>query len=407
MTSKALEGIRVIDCTLWLAGPWASMMLADLGAEVIKIEDPVHGDPSRGFAVMWGKDIGLGPGRTAVYEAANRNKKAITLDLMKPESKDVMKRLVAESDIFVQNMTPGCADNLGIGYDYLSTINPRLIYGTASNNGPKGPDANRRGMDPTAAARSGLMDTLTPPGHTPFYAGGFGDMMAGVMLSYGLLAALAARDRIGLGQRVDTSVIGSLVWLQNLIINVYYMGKSPDIIRFDRAAMPNPMHQIYLCKDDKWIYLNLLQPDVFWTRFCESIGTPELEHFPLFETTEKRAINARSLTSILDGIFAQKTSAEWLEIFHSYPDFQCEPIQRIQDLATDPQIVENDYIIDVEYPFLGKTLKAAGFPISLSQTPATIENVAPEHGQNTEEVLLDVCGYSWDEVAELKSKQVI
>ena len=312
MTSAALEGERVIDCGLWLAGPWASMMLGDLGAEVIKVEDPVHGDPSRGLDHIMGKPVGLVPGRSAVYEATNRNKKSITLDLKKPESREVMGRLVAKSDIFIQNMSPGVAERIGLEYDELAAINPRLIYGAASGNGTKGPDADKRIMDPVAAARSGLMDTLTPPGHAPHYVSGFGDMMTGVMPCNGLLAALAARDRTGLGQRVDTSVIGSLVWLQNMVINVYYMGQSPDIFRFSRSDSPNPMSQIYRCSDDKWIYLNLLiQPDLFWSSFCESIDAPHLEHDPKFDTTEKRRLNAPELTSILDEIFAQKTRAEW------------------------------------------------------------------------------------------------
>jgi len=407
MVTKALEGIRVIECGMWMAGPWASMMLGDLGAEVIKVEDPTLGDPSRGFTVLWGKQVGLGPGRTAVYEMANRNKKSMTLDLKKQASKEVIQRLISKSDIFIHNMAPGVAEQIGIGYDDLARQNPRLIYGAASTNGPKGPDADKRGMDPTAAARSGLMDAMAPPGHDPHYVGGFGDMMAGIMLCHGILAALAARDRSGVGQRVDASVIGSLVWLQNLVINVNYLGESPDIIRFDRSTITNPMAQIYRGSDDKWFYLNLLHPEIFWSRFCEAIEAPYLENDPQFDTGEKRALNIRALTSILEEIFAQKTCSEWLAVFRRYPDFQCEPVQQIQDLATDPQMLANDYIVEIDHPYIGSTIKTTGIPVSLSQTPATIDTVAPEHGQHTEEVLLDVCGYSWDEVAELKSNQVI
>ena len=400
-----LEGIRVIDCTIWQLGPWATMMLGDLGAEVIKIEDPVLGDPSRGLTMMWGHPMQLAPGRSILWEASNRNKKSMTLDLKKKEALGVVHRLVERSDIFVQNMAPGVADKLGIGYEALRQHNPKLIYGAASTNGPRGPDAAKPGMDPTAAARSGFMDAISLPGQSPQYVLGFGDLMAGVMLSHGLLAAVAARERLGVGQKVEASVLGSLVWLQNLILNMHLL-TGLGFPRFNRLGVGNPMSNLYQCSDGKWFYLNLLYPDRFWGDCCKALGIEEIEKDPRFDTTEKRALNNKALIAIFDRVFAAKTRSQWFEVFRGYPDFQYEAVQSIHDLPTDPQMIDNNYIVDVDHPVLGST-KMVGLPVLLSETPAAIRTLAPEHGEHTEEVLLQVCGYSWNEIAELKDKKVI
>ncbi|MFA4835189.1 MAG: CoA transferase [Dehalococcoidia bacterium] len=400
-----LEGVRVIDCTIWQMGPWATMMLGDLGAEVIKIEDPVLGDPSRGLTMMWGQSMQLSPGRSVLYECSNRNKKSMTLDLKKKDALEIVYRLVERSDIFVQNMAPGVADRLGVGYEVLRQHNPKLIYGSGSSNGPYGPDAAKPGMDPVVAARSGFIDALTPPGQTPQYVLGFGDLMAAVMLVQGILAALTARERLGVGQKVEASVLGSLVWLQNLIVNMHLL-TGHGFPRFDRFGVQNPMSNFYQCSDGKWLYLNLHQPDRFWSDCCKALGIEELEKDPRFDTTEKRVANSKEVISIFGKAFAARTRSEWLKVFRDYPNFQYEPVQSASDLPADPQIIENNYIVDVDHPVLG-SIKMVGLPVLLSQTPAAIKTVAPEHGQHTEEVLLEICGYSWDKIAELKNKKVI
>lgn len=400
-----LEGIRVLDWTGHQFGPISTSMLGDLGAEVIKIEQRGVGDPSRGMERFAGIPIVLPNGHSLVYEACNRNKKGITIDLKNEEGRQVVYRLVEKSDVFVQNFRPGAATRLHLDYETLSKVNPKLIYASGSGFGPKGPDACRTSLDPMGQARSGIMNTLGEPGSDPAYIlGAVADQMGGITLFYGILAALLARERLGIGQEVNVSHLGSMVNLQLFnVMAALLLGR--EFPRQKRTDLTNPLANHYKCKDGKWLFFALTQSDRYWPSFCNALGIEHLEKDIRFAIASKRAENRGELISILDKVFATKTCAEWEEIL-AKGDFVYSRIQSVSDLATDEQILANDYIVDYDHPALGR-VKVIGFPVAYSKTPASIRMPSPLFGQHTEEVLMEVGGYSWEEIEELKDKEVI
>ena len=404
--TMALEGIRVIDWTIQQQGPASTVMLGDMGAEVIKIEECVQGDPGRGLTGIMGlRPMAEGKMRNFYFEANNRNKKGITLNLKKEKALDVVYRLVEKSDVFVQNYRQGVAERLGLGYDTLYGYNPRLIYATASGYGIEGPDRAKPSIDPAAMARSGMMSLITPPDMPPHYVpGGIADQIGAIMLAYGIMTAVVARERFGVGQRVDASHIASMMWLQNLNMHqALFQGREPPKFRRDQAG--NPLHNLYLCSDGKWLFIGLSQPERFWPDFCCALDIEDLTMDPRFESMGKRHENRHELIAILDEKFITRTSAEWVIHLSQWPDFIFEPVNTLADLISDPQVKANEYIVNFDHPSHGQT-RVMGVPVRLSRTPGSLRLPAPEFGQHTEEVLQDVCGYSWDEISELKNKGV-
>jgi len=400
-----LEGIRVLDWTIWQQGPVCSAMLGDLGAEVIKIESREGGDPGRGLLRMSGLDLGKRP--NFYFEANNRNKKSIALDLKKPEAREVVYRLAAVSDVFVQNFRHGVAGRLGLDGAALRARNPRLIYASATGYGPRGPDAAEPSFDHLGLARSGIMLAAGEPGMPPLaIAGGVADQMGASLLAYGVLAALFARERLGVGQDVDASHLGSMLMLQGLSVSSkLMMGFAIPRLPRDRAG--NPLWNHYRCADDKWLALAMLQPDRYWAHFARALGRPELATDPRFADLRARAQNAEACVAILDETFASRPRAAWLEILHESPgDFIFTVVNSVDDLVDDPQVRANDYVVDFEHPSFGKTAMI-GMPVGLSETPGGIRLPAPELGQHTEELLTGLLGYSWDEIAALRAAGAI
>jgi crotonobetainyl-CoA:carnitine CoA-transferase CaiB-like acyl-CoA transferase len=400
-----LEGIRVVDWTIWQQGPIASAMLGDLGAEVIKLEAREGGDPGRGILRMAGLDLSDRP--NFYFEANNRNKKGIALDLKKPEAREVVHRLVERSDVFVQNFRQGVAARLGLDYAALRERNPRLVYASASGYGPQGPESGEPSFDHLGLARSGIMFAAGEPEMPPLaIAGGVADQMGGILLAYGVLAALLARERLGVGQQVDASHLGSMTWLQGLSVSSKLM-MGFAIPRQARQRTGNPLWNHYRCEDGRWIALAMLQPDRYWADFCRALGRPELASDPRFADLRVRAQNAEACIAILDQHFASKPRAEWLRILRESPgDFIFTVVNAVDDLPADPQVRANDYVVEFEHPQHGRT-QVLGVPIGLSETPGSVRLPAPEHGQHTEEVLVDLLGYSWDDVAEFRRREVI
>lgn len=401
-----LEGVRIIDWTIFQQGPVATAMLGDLGAEVIKIEERERGDPGRGMAGTMGYSTLLPGGRNHYFETNNRNKKGITLDLRNPKAVEVVYRLVEKSDVFVQNFRKGVAERLGLDYESLRKHNPKLIYAQASGYGPDGPESARPSLDPVGLARAGFMLGMTGPGEVPPYPmGGIADQMGAVMLAFGVLAALAARELQGVGQKVDSSHLSSVMWLEGLAVNYFLMTRK-NMPKWQRTKTGNPMNTLYKTKDGRWIFFALMMPERYWPSFCTSINRPELQRDPRFDSMNKRKDNRESLISLLDEVFASKTCDEWLAIFKDYEDFIFEPLQTIPDLENDPQVQANKYIVEFDHPDMGKT-KYVNFPVILHETPASIRLPAPAFGQHTEEVLTEICGYSWEEVAKMRDEKIV
>ena len=399
-----LEGIRVLDWTIWQQGPVCSAMLGDLGAEVIKIEERERGDPGRGMLRMSGVDLADRP--NFYFEATNRNKLGITLDLKKPEGREIVYQLVARSDVFVQNFRLGVADRLGLDYESLRRHNPEIIYASACGYGPEGPESGDPSFDQLGLARSGIMLAVGEPDAPPQQiAGGIADQMGAIMLAYGVLAALVVRERFGIGQQVDASHLGSMSFLQGLSLSARCM-MGFAIPRMPRKFATNPLWNHYQCGDGKWICLGMLQPDRYWADFCKVIERPELITDERFVNLRVRAANCAAAVEILDAAFATQPRDEWLRRLRTGGDFIFSIVNSVDDLATDPQMLANDYVIPFDHPRYGPT-QVVGVPVRLSETPGRVRLPAPEFGEHTERVLTELLGYSWEQVAELKEREVV
>jgi len=404
--SMILEGIRIIDWTVQQLGPVSTAMLGDMGADVIKIEQRGVGDPSRGMDRFGGVPTMLPNGHSVVYEAVNRNKRGISVDLKKEEGREIVYRLVKDADVFVQNFRTGVAARMCLDYQTLSRINPRLIYASGSGFGPKGPDGCRPAYDPMGQARSGIMNAVGEPDSPPLYiTGAVADQSGGVMLAFGILAALLARERLGIGQEIHASHLGSMINLQwfNVMAATLLGYQLP---RQRRTDITNPLANHYKCKDGKWIFLSHTQSDRYWPSICRVLDIEHLEKDPRFATARKRAMNHEELIDIIDKIFATRNLDEWEKILTEKGDFIFSRIQSVSDLPTDPQVLANDYIVDYNHPTLGP-VKVIGFPVSFSKTPSSVRLPAPVFGQHTEEILMDVGGYTWEEIEKLKDDKVI
>jgi len=403
---RPLDGVRIIDWTIWQQGPVSTMMLADLGAEVIKIEERVGGDPGRGVLSIAGALVGATSGPNFYFEANNRHKQSLTLDLKNPKAIEIVYQLAEKSDVFVQNFRKGVADKLGIGYEALSQRNPQLIYASATGYGPFGPDSGEPSFDYMGLARSGIMTAVGEPQMEPLsIAGGIADQMGAIMLAYGVMAALLAREKYGMGQEVDISHLGSMTALQGLNVACKaILGK--EFKRMPRAAAPSPLWNHYKCGDDKWICLAMPQQDRYWSDFCKVLGIEHVLDDPRFATMGDRADNAKDLIPILDAAFASRSRDDWMKALKEGGDFIYTVVNTIADLPTDEQMLANEYIVDYEHPRIGKT-QLVGVPVRLSKTPGNPKGAAPEFGEHTEHILTDLLDYSWEDVAKLREEEVI
>jgi len=387
---QPLEGILVLDWTIWQQGPVCSAMLGDMGADVIKIEQRGTGDPGRWIVAAAGQDTSSSP--NWYFEANNRNKKSITLDLKKPEGIEVVHALAERADVFVQNFRKGVAARNGLGYEELSARNPGLVYASATGYGPEGPDSAEPSFDHLGLARSGIMNAAGEPDMPPLgIAGGIADQMGGIMMAYGVMTALLARERHGIGQEVNASHLGSMTYLQGLSVSMKLMA-GIAMPRSFRARAFNALWNHYRCADGNWLALAMLQADRYWPDLARIIGRPELAEDSRFCDMGARASNSEACVAILDEAFAQKPRDEWVRILREdESDLIYTIVNTVDDLPEDPQVKANDYIVDFDHPQHGPT-QVVGVPVGLSQTPGSVRAPAPELGQHTEEVLLEVLG---------------
>ncbi len=399
MMPKPLEGIRVLDWTAWQQGPIATALLADMGAEVIKIEPP-EGEPGRGLLRMYGVELPL----DFYYQNQNRGKKGIVLNLTTEKGREVLYKLAEKSDVFVTNYRESAANRLKVDYETLKKYNPRLIYAYSSSFGPKGPDADKMSADFAGQARGGIWsipqsEDLVP---TPIGAG-FADEVGGVMTAYGILLALLARERFGIGQRVDASLLGGQVEMVRLQFQMYFMMGFVPPGSVMKAAR-NPLYYVYQDRDGKWFAIAALQADRFWPQFCKALGIEELEKDPRFENQGVRGQNFDELKPRLLEIIRAQPRDHWLKLLDE-AGVPAAPVNDFADLAADPQVIANEYVVEIEDPIHGR-VKVPGIPVKLSETPGKVERLAPELGQHTEEVLMELCGYTWDDLAKLREEGV-
>jgi crotonobetainyl-CoA:carnitine CoA-transferase CaiB-like acyl-CoA transferase len=391
-----LEGIRVIELGVWVAGPSAGGVLADWGASVVKVEPP-EGDPFRGlYVVASGVELPANP----PFELDNRGKRSVVLDLTKPAALEVIDKLLAEADVFITNVRPAGLRRLGLDYDQLAPRFPRLVYGRVTGYGEVGPDADRPAYDVGAFwARAGIAAALTTPGQDPpMQRGAMGDHTAGVSLAGGVSAALLARERTGKGQLVTTSLlrIGAYVlgWDVNATLRMGIRATP-----FTRTTMPNPVISPYRAGCGRWFWLLGLQGQRHWPDLVRAVERPEWLTDPRYASMPGRRDNCASLVEQLDAIFATRTLEEWGPRFDR-AGLWWAPVQTTEDLIVDPQARAAGVFIEVPQAE-GDPLPAVASPLDFSGTPWAVVAPAPECGQHTEEVLLEL-GYDWEAIGTMK-----
>jgi len=402
-----LDGIRVLNWSQFTPSS-AGYILGDLGADVIKIEHPVQGDAYRGMGSMYGSAMSMKGGRHAGFEAVNRNQRSMTLDLKQERGREILYKLVDQTDVLFTNYTRRVAKELKADYATLSARKPDLIYAVSSTYGPEGPWAERRGFDQTAQARSGLMFAM---GERDFpepvqTVSGVADQMGATVLVQGILAALVARERQGVGQVIDSSLLGSMLHLQYMGLSVTSF-RAKSWARHSRTKAPNPLTNHYRCADGKWILFAEIQADRFWPQFCRALGLDELIEDDRFATAMGgRREHATELIEILDRTLATRPRDEWVRIFEEqHVPFAYSPVQDYYDVLEDEQVLANDYVVDFDHPEAGH-VKAMGHPVRYSETPAKIRSEAPQFGQHTEEILQEL-DYDWNAISELRDAGVI
>lgn len=399
-TPLPLSGIRVVEMSIWIQGPMAGMILADLGAEVINLEKPVIGTMGRGAKSMQGRSIVLPDGESIMYRAPNRNKKSVTLDLRQEESRDVLYRLVKASDIFLSNLTEKSLRDFGADYETIKTHNPKIIYAHSNTFGFKGPDAQTRGQDTTGMARSGfLMNTPQTDGAPSYPVGAMSDVLTATMLAFGTVTALLNRERNGTTLKVTGSQLQSMMWMQyfNLALqaNLGY-----DFPPFNRARQWNPLFNFYRTQDGKWLAIGEYVTDKIWPEFCRVIGHEEWIQDPMYCTEPLRRENNQDLIRKLEEVFAAYPYAYWAERLKMI-NACFSLVQDTADLLGDPQVEANGFIGEYD-----DGLRMVSSPFVLEDT-ALPKRGAPALGSDLSDVLVGVCGYSWEEVGEMATRGII
>ena len=401
---KPLEGIRVLEWGIFHAGPGGPAILSDMGADVIKIEQPVIGDPIRGIADYKDIDFNLGKDRNLFFEAANRGKKSITINLAEEEGRQIAYDIVKESDVFFTNLRKSTVKNMKMDYATLSRINPKLIYASVTSYGSEGPDGDRGGFDFQGQARAGLMYSVGEPGPTPLLAQfGIADQSTAIMASYQVLIALFMRERFGIGQEVDLSILSTVSYMMYLN-NLTSLLTGEEVPRH-RQATADPLRNYYECKDGKWVVLTATPNSNSWKDVCEILGYPELVEDPRYETREERIHCSEELVPFFNKAFLTKPREEWLKLFGKKKIVICA-VNTTMEAINDPQMLENDYIVDYDHPEMGK-MKIPGFPIRFSHAEINNNLYAPKLGEHTESVLKSVNGYNDEDIARFRRENLI
>ncbi len=392
--SGALGGVRILDFTRYQQGPFATVLLSDLGADVIKVEEPTHGD--------LGRSLGLQPdGFCAYFQALNRNKRSLTVDTRTPEGREIIYRLIPETDVVTDNFRPGTMKRFGLDHESLSAINPRIITASASGFGPKGPHAHEPSFDSIGQAMGGIMVAQGGgPGSVPStIIGGMADQVGAMIFALGICAAIAARELHGVGQHVDTSLLGSQLALQGLGLTGFLRQGQ------QRPSGPrwNPLFTHYPCGDGLYLSLGLLDPK-WWPAFCAVLEREDLMVDERFAEPHGRTGNRDELIAELERTFARKQRAEWLALLKE-ADLPCGPVNDYAAVAQEPQVIANEYLTTLQDPNLGE-VGIVGAPISMSETPSGPHSTAPDLGQHTEEILLSL-DYSWEDIERFKEANAI
>jgi len=387
-----LKGIRGLDLTRVLAGPFCSMTLADLGAEVIKIEIPGRGDDTRAYPPFVG-------GVSSYFLSINRGKKSVTLNLKTEEAREAFYRLARRCDVLLENFRPGVTERLGVDYPTLRKINPRLIYCSISSFGQTGPYARWPGYDLIVQGMGGLMGITGEPGRPPVRIGvAIMDIGAGMWAAIAILAALRARDRTGEGQHIDVSMLdGSVAWMTYVAGNYFATGRVPP--RMGSAHPSIVPYQGFEAADGKTILI-AAGNDRLWALLCRGMGLEDWIDDPRYATNDKRVENRDVLIPALAREFKRRTRDEWLERLRAL-GFPCAPVYTIDEIFSDPHVLHRGMLVEMEHPEVGR-IKQIGPALKLSETPCVVGSPPPALGEHTEEVLRSLAGYSDEEIEALR-----
>ncbi len=371
-----LEGIVVLDLTRVLSGPYCSMMLADLGAEVIKVERPGVGDDTR----AWGPPFING--ESAYFLSVNRNKKSITLDLKDPEDQKKLRKLIEKADVIIENFRAGFMESIGFGYEQIKKINPRIIYGAISGFGRIGPYKDRPGYDLICQGMGGLQGITGTQNGEPVRIGvAIADIGAGMFLAYGILAALYHREKTGEGQYVETSLLeGQIAWLTYMAAYYFATGEVPKRMG---SAHPTIVPYQAFRAEDMWINI-AVGNDAQFRRFCKVIGYPELADDPKFATNAQRVINRDILVPMIQGILVTRKGEYWLRELEK-AEIPCGAVYTLDKIFEDPQVKALGMKVDIEHPKAGK-ISVINSPIRFSKTPASVRTPPPLLGEHTKEI---------------------
>jgi crotonobetainyl-CoA:carnitine CoA-transferase CaiB-like acyl-CoA transferase len=391
----ALTGMKVLDFTHVLAGPYCTQMLADMGADVIKIENPKATADERGG----------GPyvkGESATFMMVNRNKRSLTLNLKDPRGKEILLQLAKDADALVQNFRPGAMDRLGLGYEALREINPGIIYCSISGFGLSGPYKDQGGYDLMAQGLSGLMSVSGEPGRVPLKVLSICDFGTGMMSCWAILAAYIERMWSGEGQIIDASLLDTpFTFLREQLMAYFSSGKVPGQTGWwDVAGAP---YQTFVTQDSSQIMVAAHTADI-WPRFCQAINADSLVTDSRFASSSDRLAHREELAAILEPIFLERSTADWLGVLQAM-DIPCGPVNNITQILDDPHTQARELVVEREHPVLG-AFKMLGIPIKLSETPGQIRTAAPLLGQHTNEILRSL-GYSDPDIEVLRRKGAV
>ncbi|HEY7216836.1 MAG TPA: CoA transferase [Candidatus Binatia bacterium] len=392
-----LDGVRVVDLTRVVAGPYCSMFLGDLGADVVKVEQPGAGDDTRG----WGPPFA--GGESAYFLCINRNKRSLTLDLKSRRAVELLRQLVKAADVVIENFRPGTMERLGLGELDLRKLNPRLIYASLTGFGADGPMSDWPGYDLIVQAWGGLMSITGEPDGQPVKVGvAIIDLVAGLMLGKAITAALFAREKIGVGQRVDTSLLeAEVAALINVGSNYLIGGKIPT--RWGNAH-PNIVPYQSFKTADGYLVIGVAS-EVIWQRFCQAIGHADLADDVRYANNSKRVENRAELVALLDNTFLRRSNESWLKLLTD-AEVPCAPVQSIDQVFRAPQVLHRKMRVEVDHPTAGK-VSVAGVPVKFSVTPASVRLPPPLLGEHSGEILQNWLGLSNEAIDELKKEEII
>lgn len=400
-TPRPLEGIKVLEYGVFHAGPGACSILGELGAEVIKIESAA-GDPERYLT-----DITTGGalpnGDSLIFEISNRNKKGLCLDIKKKRGREIFLKLVRQTDVFLVNLRNSAIDKLGLDYETLKQVNPKIIYASVSGYGKKGPFADMGGFDPMGQARSGMMYLTNKDAAPMLNHFAILDQATAITASHAMITALFMRERTGVGQEIQVSLYSSGIWLMYTNLILESVISADPSVPWDRHK-ESPCRNYFCCQDGKWLMGVHVPPEKYVPAFCRAIGQPSLMEDPRFATEEARKNHSRELIEICDDALATKTRDEWMEIFKEH-GLMFGPVHHVGEVISDPQALVNEYVTEFKHPRHGKMMLPA-YPVHFSAARAGMDKPAPELGEHTDVVLQEL-GFTDKDICELKEDKIV